>query len=76
MHGHGTFIWPDERKYIGNYVQDRKDGYGIFEWKDGRKYKGQWLNGKQHGEGEFYSPKDNTWRRGLWEKGKRKVWLD
>lgn len=40
MDGQGEFRWPDERKYIGSYVEDKKHGYGEFEWPDGRKYKG------------------------------------
>jgi hypothetical protein len=42
---------------------------------DGRKYKGKWKNGKQHGEGEFYNPKDATWKKGIWNDGKRVRWL-
>ena len=32
MDGFGVFIWPDQRKYEGNYRDDKKEGYGIFEW--------------------------------------------
>lgn len=75
MDGKGEFIWPDKRKYIGEYRQDKKEGYGIFEWSDGRIYKGYWLNGKQHGEGEFFNPKDKGWKRGIWNDGKRVRWI-
>ena len=30
MHGIGTFIWPDGKKYTGNYRDDLKEGYGEF----------------------------------------------
>lgn len=40
MDGKGEFIWPDGRRYVGNYVEDKKHGFGEFEWPDGRKYKG------------------------------------
>ncbi len=46
MNGHGTFTWPDNRTYIGEYLDDKKHGYGEFIWPDGRVYKGQWVNGK------------------------------
>lgn len=39
--------WIDDRKYVGSYIEDKKQGYGEFEWPDNRKYKGQWYNGKQ-----------------------------
>jgi len=32
MHGKGLFTWPDNRKYDGEYKEDKKEGYGIFEW--------------------------------------------
>jgi len=43
---------------------------------DGRKYKGMWKNGKQHGEGEFFHPKENSWKRGIWNEGKRVRWTN
>ena len=46
MHGKGTFTWFDGRKYVGEYVEDKKQGYGEFIWPDGRSYKGDWFNGK------------------------------
>lgn len=51
MHGKGVFTWPDSKKYIGDYFDDKKEGYGEFFWPDGKQYKGQWKNGHQHGEG-------------------------
>ncbi len=33
---------------------------------DGRKYRGYWLNGKRHGDGEFYNPKKDKWKKGVW----------
>ncbi len=32
MDGQGIFTWPDQRKYQGEYKNDKKEGYGIFEW--------------------------------------------
>jgi len=26
MEGHGTFSWPDGRKYEGDYADDKKEG--------------------------------------------------
>lgn len=38
MHGKGVFVWPDGRKYEGDYLNDKKHGFGIFQFKDGRLY--------------------------------------
>lgn len=75
MNGKGEFTWPDGRKFIGMYKDDKKEGFGTFEWADGRKYKGNWLGGKQHGEGEFFNPKDQSWKKGKWNEGCRVQWL-
>lgn len=32
MDGTGTFDWPDGRKYVGDYIDDKKEGHGLFEW--------------------------------------------
>ena len=40
MHGKGVFEWLDGRKYIGEYIEDKKEGKGMFEWPDGKKYIG------------------------------------
>ena len=53
MEGRGYFIWPDGRRYDGEYLEDKKYGVGTFYWPDGRKYIGHWKNGKQHGDGTF-----------------------
>ena len=42
----GEAEWPDGRKYVGEYSEDKKHGFGTFEWKDGKKYIGNWLEGK------------------------------
>lgn len=75
MNGFGVFIWPDGRRYEGEYLDDKKHGKGVFTFSDGKKYSGLWVNGKQHGEGEFTNV-DGTVRIGLWENGKKIKWLD
>ena len=46
MDGQGLFLWPDGRKYEGQYVVDMKEGYGSFYWPNGNKYDGNWKSGK------------------------------
>ena len=80
MHGKGIYTWPDGRRYEGtNYLgcfeNDMKHGKGLYIWSDGRKYEGDFLNNKQHGIGE-YTSKSGEKRKGMWENGIRKKWLD
>lgn len=34
MNGKGKFYWPDGRIYIGDYLNDKKEGFGTFIWPD------------------------------------------
>ena len=33
MDGFGEFFWNEEKKYIGNYKNDKRNGFGIFIFK-------------------------------------------
>ena len=43
MHGFGTHIWEDGRKYEGYYKYDRKCGAGKYYWPDGKIFEGTWV---------------------------------
>lgn len=60
MNGRGVFRWPDGKKYVGYYKEDRKNGYGVLTRyslptnhtrPDGSQYKGGWTDGVLGGEG-------------------------
>lgn len=55
MHGHGTLMWKDGKRYDGEFANDKRDGKGVFVWQDGRQYNGEWKGGKQHGRGTYIS---------------------
>lgn len=74
MNGKGVFVWPDGRKYEGEYVDDKKEGFGKFTFKENRVYQGQWKNGKQHGQGTLQ--KGSNIKKGIWESGQRISWLN
>lgn len=46
MDGQGAYNWPDGRRYVGSYLEDKKHGFGIYYWADGRRYEGNWALGK------------------------------
>ena len=75
MEGMGEYIWPDGRRYEGEYKDDKKHGYGIYTWADNRIYQGWWFRGKQHGLGLYFVPGQEM-KYGLWEDGKRIEWFD
>ena len=75
MEGSGEFTWLDGKKYVGQYVDDKKEGYGVFTWPDNRQYNGYWKNGYHHGKG-FYINSKSVLREGEWIEGKLIRWLD
>ena len=74
MHGKGTSTWPNGRKYIGEYVDNKKSGYGEYFWPDGRCYRGEWLNGLQHGKGVFVTSSGQE-KYGEWVEAKIIRWI-
>mmetsp|Transcript_14759 Transcript_14759/g.33561 ORF Transcript_14759/g.33561 Transcript_14759/m.33561 type:complete len:90 (+) Transcript_14759:182-451(+) len=65
--------WPDGRRYMGEYADDRKHGQGSFSWPDGRCYRGQWSRGKRHGVGVYTNARGVT-RRGFWQADRPLRW--
>ena len=61
--------------YHGEYENDKKHGYGVYLWADGRAYVGDWIEGKQADERIYILP-NGTSRRGKWEDGSRKEWIN
>ena len=45
--------YPDGDKYVGEFINGKKDGQGTYTFADGRKYVGQWKDGKNDGQGTF-----------------------
>ena len=69
MHGYGELIWPDGKRYEGDYNMDKKHGQGTFHWPNGVSYTGSWFDGKRHGEGWQIKGQDK--RKFIWENGRR-----
>ena len=69
-HGHGVARWRDEggveRKYDGEWQDDKRHGKGFYTWADGLKYDGVWQDEMQHGKGVFTYANgdkyDGTWK--------------
>ena len=70
VNGQGTCTYADipGSKYVGEFMNGKKNGQGTFTWADGAKYVGGWMDGKMHGQGTFTFT-DGTIGRGLWENG-------
>lgn len=85
----GETIWADKKRYVGEYLDDKKHGHGTFEWGNGKKYEGEWINGKQNGRGKIkliillliflligaIILVQGERKEGIWEDGKRIKWI-
>lgn len=69
IHGYGEFYW-ETHLYIGNYIEEKKDGFGIYYWFNPLKvYVGMWENGKQQGLGKVMTEKYSKFA--MWSGGKK-----
>ena len=48
-HGKGSYTWPDNSIYTGDFVNDHFEGKGVQKWADGLVYDGDWKNSKMQG---------------------------
>ena len=75
MHGIGTYLWPDDKRYEGEFVQGQREGKGVIYCPNGEKYEGYWKMGLKHGKGviRYCTGKQ---RSGEWSKGEVVRWYD
>ena len=52
----GTYTWPDGKKYVGDYKDNKAHGQGTLTSPDGGKYVGEWEDDKFNGRGTFTFP--------------------
>ena len=71
VNGQGTCTYADipGSKYVGEFMNGKKNGQGTFTWADGAKYVGGWMDGKMHGQGTF-TKDDGAIFKGLFKNGK------
>ena len=52
---HGTLIYKDGSKYVGEFKDGKLSGQGTFTYKDGATYFGEFAKGKSNGQGTHTS---------------------
>ena len=57
--GHGTYVWADGDKYVGDWVDGKMHGKGTMYYTNGDKYEGDFTDGTGTGHGTYtYSDGD------------------
>ena len=66
-HGTGAYFYMNGDKYVGEFVDYKKEGKGTFTWANGDSYCGYWQDDEYHGKGILN--KDGIIKDGYWDKG-------
>lgn len=76
MTGEGTYIWPNQEKYVGNWKEGMRNEKGKKYYLNGvLEYDGEWENDKKEGKGKVYREKDGSLSYdGYWINGERNGW--
>ena len=69
-HGTGAYFYMNGDKYVGEFVDYKKEGKGTFTWANGDSYCGYWHDDEFHGKGILN--KDGIIKEGNWINGEFK----
>ena len=59
--GQGDLTYPDGRRFVGKWKDDKKNGQGTLTYPDGEKYVGEYKDGKKNGQGTHTYPDGSTY---------------
>lgn len=68
VNGWGTFIFPGDNRYVGEFKDGQVHGVGVCYYADGRQYSGQWKYRFPDGHGVMSTQEGKVFQ-GTWEKG-------
>ncbi len=70
--GFGTYVFPDGEKYVGYWVDGKRNGQGTNTFANGAVYTGEWRDDLKHGYGQYKYPasKEFDYYTGYWENDK------
>ncbi len=68
--GHGTLIYADGDKYVGEWKDGKKSGFGELWYTNGDKFSGHWLDDKATGSGRLEYSNGDVYD-GQWERDQR-----
>jgi hypothetical protein len=67
---YGTMIYENGDKYVGDFLNNKRNGEGSYYYLNGSYFKGNWKNNLKHGKGKYYDKGNNMTVEGEWENNK------
>ncbi len=68
MHGNGKYTYANGDIYIGQWVDDKRQGFGTLNHANGDCYEGDFFEDECHGVGKLTKP-DGSYYEGPWKSG-------
>ena len=74
MTGKGIMLYPDGRRYEGDFLDNQRSGYGVMiyqdssQYQEGSRYEGESLNDMRHGMGEMFYLNDGRRLKGIFQE--------
>ena len=50
-------IWKVGERFVGDFINDKREGYGVYYYAGGDRYEGNFKNNKKEGQGVYYYKK-------------------
>ena len=63
-------IYENGDKYVGDFLNNKRNGEGSYYYLNGSYFKGNWKNNLKHGKGKYYDKGNNMTVEGEWENNK------
>ena len=58
-------------KYVGSFIDGKKNGKGTLTLKNGNKYKGEWKDNKKYGKGTYTWKNSGNKYVGMWKNNRQ-----
>ena len=62
-----VLTYPNGDKYVGEVIDNKREGYGLYFYANGNYYYGKYKNNKQYGYGALFKQQNNNVTIQYWD---------
>jgi len=66
----GTLLYDNGDRYVGEFLDNKRNGEGTYYYLNGSYYKGEWKFNMKHGKGKYFDKSNDMFVQGVWENNK------